>query len=150
MMLCLLFDHIVVGWFQDTFIGVEREERYELFVGIRKGQQEFTEPLVEIFITSSLDAVVNVSNVATEFFDYIIEDRFITPEIQPFTVGVTFLIDNVALEFNEIAVLEILEPAIFLDIRAEPGFFFRRRLEITIVDANGTMIIIWTHVMMYV
>lgn len=121
-----------------TFVGSEQEEGYKLFVGFTKGAQEALAVLGPIEICVETDSIDNIY-AAVENSDYVFTE-YLTLGIEPVAVEVTFLVDNVALEFNETAALRLVPTYLSLADIDEDYIFIRERIEMTIVDTNGIIL----------
>ena len=120
---------------EDSLVGLESEEAYTLQVGTIKGFSTFG---FEFQITSLPFPL----NSAFESTDFIIQPMLtLGINSEPVDVGITFRVDDVALEYDETALLELNE---FSRFTVTPGFepvFIRRHIEVTIVDVNGTVLV---------
>ena len=122
----------VFGWFEDTYIGVEQEEMHEVLIGFSKGFPDFLP--IDIRITSSFDD----GNARIDDVYFIEGVRFaIYDPFEPVIFGFVLRVDNVALELNENFGLEI-DFDQFVD---RDGLFYRRRIEVIIVDSDGMNIV---------
>ena len=123
----------------DTFVGFEQGEPYQLLIGYQKGNPVFGPIGFDIM---SVPAASNSSlELAIQSVDYILNPngRTLVLDFSITAIEVIFFVDNVALEFDETAVLEII-PFIPLDIdiRRIEGLFFREHMDIIIQDVDGT------------
>ena len=129
------YGYAVVGWFDDIFVGVEREQPYEFRIGYQKGNPVLGP--IEFNIVSDQPAS-NLSLAQSVDYSFNANGRTLVLDFVETVVEVIFLVDDVALEYDESAVLQIL-PLIppDVDIQRIEGLFFRGSIDIIILDVDG-------------